>query len=321
MRSVKHLLACVALSVVCLALQSQTDTLVTLNGQKVPVIITEITAKDIIYKIPNKPDLPLFHFKRSNVTEIIFKDGSEINPMFNTINPYAKMEYPKARTILYFTPTRLFQNHIGFAYEHVFRKNIIGIRIPVSVAYNEVRKLAPEGVFMNENDNHRRFTAGVDLNIYPFRLGKFKYVTGIGIMYAQFAYLAILSYKPPHSEIRYGNHLSFLINNGFIAQATKHLVISASVGAGLQHENPDYYGTQLRINTTLNVGYLFCEPRISRIRACASKRLTDRIKCCKLEKPDFSFQINRVYEQHHSGYKCQNHSNGNLWSLYAPFAK
>ncbi len=257
MRPFKRPLACIALLMAYLTFQSQTDTLVTHNGQKVPVVITEITTGDIIYRLPNKPDLPLFHVKRSNVAEIIFKDGSEINPMFNTVNPYANMEYPKARTIFYFTPTRLFQNHIGFAYEHIFRKNFIGIRIPVSVAYNNVRKLAPEGVFMNENDNHRRFTAGIDLNIYPLRLGKFKYMTGIGIMYAQYAYRSILSYNPPHSEIRYGNHLSFLINNGFIAQATRHLVISATAGVGLQQESPDYYGTRLRLNTTLNIGYLF----------------------------------------------------------------
>lgn len=257
MKSVKHSLAAIALFMLCLALQAQTDTLVTHDGQKVPVIITEITTSDIIYKLPDKPDLPLFHFKRSNVEDIIFKDGSEINPMFNTVNPYAKMEYPKARTIISFTPTRLFQNHIGFAYEHIFRKNYIGMRVPVSIAYNEVRKLAPEGVFMNENDNHRRFTAGIDLNVYPLRLGKFKYVTGIGIMYAQYAYLSAVGYKPLRYEVRYGNHVSFLINNGFIAQPTKHLVISASIGMGLQDESPSYHGVTLRLNTTLNIGYMF----------------------------------------------------------------
>lgn len=40
--------------------------------------------------------------------------------------------------------------------------------------------------------------------------------------------------------------------------------------------------------------------------------LTDNLKCCKLDKPDFSSQTIRVYEQHHPGYKCQNHSNGSL---------
>lgn len=253
----KHSLACAAALVLCLQLQSQTDTLVTSGGQRVPVIITEITSSDIIYRLPDKPDLPLFHFKRRNVEDIIFKDGSTINPMFNTVNPYAKAEYPKARTILSFTPTRLLQNHIGFAYEHIFRKNLVGIRIPVSIAYNKVYKMAPEGVSLNKNDNHRSFTAGLDLNIYPFRLGKFKYLTGIGLMYAQYAYRAILSYNPVLSEIRYGNHISFLINNGFIAQATRHLVISGSTGIGLQQESGYGSGSNLRLNTTLNIGYLF----------------------------------------------------------------
>ncbi len=227
------------------------------GGQKIPVIITEITSSDIIYKIPGKPDLPLFHFKRNNVDDIIFKDGSTINPMFNTVNPYEKVEYPKAKTILYFTPTKLLQNHIGIAYEHIFRKNFIGIRIPLSMSYIDVRTFKPQGVFLHESDSYRKFTAGIDLNIYPMRLGKFRYMTGIGLMYAQFAYKSFFNYKhTPLYEVRYGNHLSFLINNGFIAQPTKHLAVSATMGIGFQDESPGNSPT-LRLNTTLNVGYVF----------------------------------------------------------------
>jgi hypothetical protein len=238
---------------------SQTDTLVMPEGNKIAVIITEITSSDIIYRIPNKPDLPLFHFKRNNVSDIIFKDGSSINPMFNTVNPYEKKEYPKARTIVYFTPTKLLQNHIGFAYEHIFRKNYVGIRVPVSVAYTDITKFKPRGVFLYESDIYRRFTAGLDLNIYPLRLGKFKYVTGISVMYAKFAYKSYFNYNhTPRYETRFGNHYSFLINNGFIAQPTKHFVVSATMGVGFQSEEPAYNGDpSLRLNTTLNVGYLF----------------------------------------------------------------
>lgn len=223
-------------------------------------MITEITTDDIIYKLPGKPDLPLFHFRRKDATEIIFKDGSTINPMFNTVNPFAKVEYPKARTIVYFTPTKLFQNHIGFAYEHIFRKNIIGIRIPVSVSFMDANSFKPQGLFLYESDLHRRFTAGIDLNIYPLRLGKLKYMTGIGLMYAPYTYQLFRGYNhTPMYSTENGLHYSFVINNGFMAQPTKHLMISGTMGLGLQYQTGYGYRDDFspRLNSTVHVGYIF----------------------------------------------------------------
>lgn len=85
MRKLKFIISLVTCS---FALYSQTDTLVTVNGKKVPVNITEITDKDVIYKIPSKPDMPLLHFSRNNLQDIILKDGSSIDPKFKTVNPY-----------------------------------------------------------------------------------------------------------------------------------------------------------------------------------------------------------------------------------------
>lgn len=258
MRSIKHSLACVALFMLCLTIQSQTDTIITQGGQKVSIIITEITAKDIIYKLPNKPELPLFHFKRSNAHEIIFKDGSSVDPTYNTVNPFEKVAQPKARTIVSFIPTKLFQNHIGFAYEHIFRKNMIGIRIPVSVSFMDANSFKQMGLFLYENDLNRRFTAGIDLNVYPLRLGKFKYMTGIGLMYAPFSYQAFNGYNhTPVYRTENGLQYSFVINNGFIAQPTKNLVISGTMGLGVQYETGRRNNFIPRLNSTVHVGYIF----------------------------------------------------------------
>lgn len=258
MRSIKHFLACAAAFTACTALQSQTDTIVTQSGQKVSVIITEITAKDIIYKLPNKPELPLYHFKRSNAHEIIFKDGSSIDPKYNTVNPFEKVAEPKARTIVSFIPTKLFQNHIGFAYEHIFRKNIIGIRIPVSVSLTDGNSFNRMGLTLYENDLNRRFTAGIDVNVYPLRLGKFKYMTGVGLMYAPFRYQVFNGYNhTPAYRTENGLQYSFVINNGFIAQPTKHLVISGTMGLGVQYETGRGNDFMPRLNTNVHVGYIF----------------------------------------------------------------
>jgi hypothetical protein len=228
-------------------LKAQTDTLITLSGKKEPVIITEITSTEIIYKLPNKTDLPLFHCKRSLLSEIIFKDGTSINPKFKSINPYDKIEYPKAKTIIYFTPTKLFQNHIAFAYEYIFRKNIVGIRIPASVSFMDAYTLKPQGAFLHRTDIHRTFTTGIDVNFYLLRIGKLKYVTGIGFQFAQFAYRYYPSYygnnyiKEP--KIGTGNHYSFVINNGIISQVTKHFIICGTIGTGSQIEIEPYYQT------------------------------------------------------------------------------
>ena len=247
-------------------LKAQTDTLVTYKGKREPVIITEITSTEVIYKLPNKTDLPLFHCKRNLLSEIIFKDGTNINPKFNTINPYDKIEYPKAKAIVYFTPTKLFQNHIAFAYEYIFRKNIVGIHIPASVSFIDVYKFKPQGVFLYETDIQRKFTTGIDFNFYPFRLGKIKYVTGIGFQYAEFAYSYYPNYynhyslynTPRKPIIGTGNHFSFVINNGITSQVTKHLIISATIGTGTQIENGQYYDeVKFRLNTTVNIGYTF----------------------------------------------------------------
>lgn len=260
MRFMKHSLACTSALTLSLALQSQTDTLVTPRGQKVSVIITEITTSDIIYKLPDKPDLPLLHFKRNNLEEIILKDGSSVDPKFNTINPFDKIEQPKARTIVSFIPTKLFQNHIGFAYEHIFRKNVIGIRIPVSVSFMDANTFRPQGLFLYENDLHRRFTAGIDLNIYPLRLGKFKYMTGVGLLYAPYTFRVFNGYRyTPVFSTANGLHYSFVIHNGFIAQPSKHLVISGTMGLGIQYETPQQRRMDVapRLNTTVHMGYIF----------------------------------------------------------------
>ncbi|MCZ8286396.1 MAG: hypothetical protein O9353_13170 [Bacteroidia bacterium] len=254
----KHSLACASALTLSLALQSQTDTLVTPRGQKVSVIITEITTSDIIYKLPDKPNLPPLHFKRNNLEEIILNDGSSVDPKFNTVNPFDKLEQPKARTIVSFIPTKLFQNHIGFAYEHIFRKNVIGIRIPVSVSLADGNSFNRMGLTLYENDLNRRFTAGIDVNVYPLRLGKFKYTTGIGLMYAPFRYQVFNGYNyTPVYRTENGLQYSFVINNGFIAQPTKHLVISGTMGLGIQYETGRRNDFMPRLNTTVHVGYLF----------------------------------------------------------------
>lgn len=252
------LLSCLFIS----QLEAQTDTLIMYNGKKEPVIITEITSSEVIYKLPNTLELPLFHFRRNQLSEIKFKDGSSINPKFNTINPFDKITYPKPKAILYFTPTKLFQNHIAFAYEYIFRKNIVGIRIPASVSFVDINKLKPQGAFLRESDIHRRFTTGIDINFYPLRLGKIKYFTGIGIQYAQFTYRYYpAGYQYNYSrimEIKTGNHFSFVVNNGIISEVTNHFIISGSIGIGSQIESGiNYYSAGIRLNTTINLGYTF----------------------------------------------------------------
>lgn len=254
------------------ALYSQTDTLVTVNGIKVPIIIIEITTKDVIYKIPSKPDMPLLHFSRSNLQDIILKDGSSIDPKFKTINPFDKPSITKGRSIIYFTPTKLFQNHIGFAYEHISKDNIIGIKIPISVAFIDAAKANLQGAYLYRTDNKRYYTVGIDVNFYPFKLGKFRYLVGFGIQHAQFAYQHYYYDYSTHLSSftnEKGNHYSFVINNGFFSQLSKHIVMSGSTGVGLQYEeyktNSSYnyngYNSirdqHIRINANFNVGYLF----------------------------------------------------------------
>jgi hypothetical protein len=251
-------------------LKSQTDTLVTLGGSKVSVIITEITTRDVIYRIPSKPNLPLLHYSRSNLQEIILSDGSSINPKFRNVNPLDKAESEKGKYILYFTPSKIFQNQIGIAYEYIFNDHLVGIRIPFSIAALNPTKIDKEGVLMHESDNKRFFTTGIDLNFYPFRIGKFRYVVGLGLQYAQFSYEKFHYtnnypiYYPNNSYGYYtkerGNHYSFVVNNGFISKLNKHFVISGSAGFGLQFENvsTNYSnGRGLRLNLSLNIGYMF----------------------------------------------------------------
>ena len=243
-------------------LHCQTDTLETINGNKVSVIITEITPNEIIYKIPSKPNAPLFHFARIDLKGIVLKDGSSVNPIYDkSANPLDKSETLKKRSIIYFTPSKLVLNQIGFAYEYVFKSNLVGIRIPASVAFIDAAKANLQGSTLHRTDNKRYFSTGIDVNFYPFKLGNFKYVTGFGLQYAQFAYQPYYgySYPPIYSANKIGNHYSFIINNGFFSQLGKHFVMNCTVGMGLQFETTNYYNGQItpRINATFNVGYLF----------------------------------------------------------------
>lgn len=254
------------LTVQSFVLNSQTDTLITLGGSKVSVIITEITTRDVIYKIPSKPSLPLLHYSRSNLQEIILSDGSSINPKYKNVNPLDKAEKEKGKYVLYFTPSKIFQNQIGIAYEYIFNDHLVGIRIPLSIAALNPTKIDKEGAFLHESDNKRFFATGIDLNFYPFRIGKFRYVVGLGLQYAQFSYQkyhygsSYPNYSPGYYTKERGDHYSFVINNGFISKLNKHFVISGSAGFGWQFENASTNysnGRGLRLNLNLNIGYMF----------------------------------------------------------------
>lgn len=248
-------------------LKSQTDTLITLSGSKVSVIITEITTRDVIYKIPSKPNLPLLHYSRSNLQEIILSDGSAINPKYRNVNPLDKAEKAKGKYVLSFTPSKIFQNQIGIAFEYIFNDHLVGIKIPLSIAALNPNTINNKGAFFHESDNKRFFTTGIDLNFYPYRIGKFRYLIGLGIQYAQFSYkkYQYISNYPNYPSSYYytdarGEHLSFVINNGFISKLNKHFVISGTVGFGLQSENASTNysnGRGLRVNLCMNIGYMF----------------------------------------------------------------
>jgi len=268
----KKIKIAILLLVYSLAMTSQTDTLITSDGKKIAVLITEITNKDVIYKMPSKPDMPLIHFSRTNLIDIILKDGSSIDPKFKQVNPFDKAAPTKAKSIIYFTPSKLFQNHIGVAYEYISKDNIMGIRIPASIAFIDANTANLQGAYIHRSDNKRFFTTGLDLNFYPFKLGKFRYVVGIGFQYAVFAYKLYYYdslYRRDFSTNENGIHYSLVINNGFITQLSKHFVLSASTGWGIQQETSKQNSTydisiinplvekNIRINATLNIGYMF----------------------------------------------------------------
>lgn len=251
-------------------LQSNTDTLITENDIKIPVLITEISRKEVIYRIPSKSNMPLLHYSRKDLNQIILKDGTTIDPLFQSVNPFKNSEEIKSKSIISFIQSKLLQRQLGIAYEYLFKKNKVGIKVPFCISLFDVTKNYDDNNVYSTypNDNKRFFSTGIDINYYPRNLGRIRYLVGIGLQYAQYyyeeSYYTANPYGPVFSYTYHnpkvtGYHYSFVINNGLFLRLNKHFIMTGSTGVGLQYETAVTYNHNLKVrfNGTFGFGYMF----------------------------------------------------------------
>lgn len=251
---------------------AQTDTLIQSYNHKVSVIITEITSKEVIYRLVNKPEMPLIHCSLNNLKSIVLKDGSHIDPQNVSVDPFDKNASIKESTILYFTPSKLVVNQLGFAIERIVQNNHFGVRIPFSFSVGVPYATTQSGWSLYESDKHRFWSTGIDFNIYPFGIKeKLTFTWGIGLQYARFGYYRTETFITNASPVitkENGNHYSGICNLGIISKLTNRFVFGTTAGLGFQYENAIYKiinnkvtgsenTSNIRLNATINLGYKF----------------------------------------------------------------
>lgn len=270
------------------------DKLVAKNGITENVKVIEVNDEFVVYKLFSNQDGPSYKMRKSNVTKIIYQNGtvdsnmSESGPADNrrsSRTPKAPPSAPEApaapmpqegpmpifnnvkdygHNLVTLEMISLILNEVDFSYERILKSGFVGIEVPFYVGMGKV-----------EDENYLReynttFKTGVDLNLYPTGQGRVKYFVGpgfrFGTVYNTYSTFTPnpVTLGPSVSEYKFQDfrYFGFQINNGVLFQPTQTFAISFQLALGIRRLTPqEGPATRVRVDNygglQVNLGIRF----------------------------------------------------------------
>jgi hypothetical protein len=174
------------------------------NGDVIEVKVKSVNENDITYKKSNNPDGPDYHINKTELTKVIYANGSEEN--YNgtgersinfgrgrTMQHKRKPKIHYGNNVLAFVPVQLSNEGIGIGitYERVLDKDgMFSFYLPLSYSYNDLGGMSafdPVGVYSDGRSAQSisMFYACPGIKYYPTSsFGKVKYSVGASLVVA-----------------------------------------------------------------------------------------------------------------------------------------
>lgn len=207
------------------------DRVYLLEGDVFDVKVTEISAKELVYKKYSNLTGPDYKVKLQEIERIVYENG-EID-VFNEVktqkdSPFKVLPSDLGNNIIYLNVVDILFQNITFGYERILGENRkLGIRIPVSFS-----------LYGNNNNDilfntYNVFYSGIDLNFYPFGQRQASFYIGPVIrsgvsrfrndVFDEFNFSTVVSSSA---------YATFLFNGGFTWNPIEELTMTSSLGIG-----------------------------------------------------------------------------------------
>jgi hypothetical protein len=252
------------------------DTIVKVNGEKIPANIIEINNDDIKYKRASMPDGAVFIINRSIVWKIIYRSGEvDIITIPKSTNA-TEFGGEKHREFVSVNSVDLPFGIISFAYEMNFYKDLLAFRIPISSGIGGLSGASPASNNGNYDyySRNKKFSTGLDFLYYP--LGQnhpISYFTGASFVYGLVGKESFYNnYPGPSYYEAYTSWFSGIgLLNGVLINISERVNISTYMALGMKatgnRPNPNpYYGggnsSTALFQFGFNMGIRFGKPSV-----------------------------------------------------------
>ena len=279
------------------------------NGNVAEAKILEISKDEIVFKKASNPDGPTYRELKSTIDKLVYSNGTVESfagtpePQKITIEaPQSKQPEEKVKpewvfkknAITYSVSDVLFKR-ATFAFEHLFGKGYIGIKIPISFGLGSNKVFDVDYLNSYNNDNSttqqqynyvnytppdersytsivRKNTFGLELNAYPFGQHKVSFFVGPAFYYGLIDYgYSETRYTITNSTYYYQNYItnvtynkaksnsySGMINTGFAFKSNSDFSINLQIGLGFRQNKTDFDDyTATVISPSFQIGYTF----------------------------------------------------------------
>lgn len=220
------------------------DTIVKITGEQIIAKVKTVNDDEVTYTRYSSPDGPEYTISTDEIWKIIYSDGTV--EVYSRRSTNVKKETSQAPNIPYnfigITLSDFIPGQVSVSFEHVFLKNELSFRIPLSLGvYNIAGRKPSELNTYYYYDPYKKYSIGLDLLYYAQRAEKAAYFLGasmetgkgtFGVLDTSSSVITITNYK----------YFGLGVITGFRFLVTSHVNIQIywSIGMQLMSNNEDY---------------------------------------------------------------------------------
>lgn len=256
------------------AFASAQDTLFLFHGKKQVVQIQSMNDSTLSYKNFYNLNGPLYNIPMRSVMKIGYLNGQTyINQ--SALNAVKENEKEQILNIgkkhhVSINAFDLLYETFTFQYMYMFRKNTLGIRIPVSIGawnFNHFEPIEQNfGLKSAYYNKDKLYSTSVDFLIFPTKLKRvFRFYTGLSYEQGRFEYTTNIR-GPYNIYQKTSKSQAIIVQLGILHRNSQHLHFSLGFGLGkfyqtisLQNLNGEFHRKEngVAVRLSLNIGYKF----------------------------------------------------------------